>query len=128
MNWNELTRIIEEFWNKPVPIIGFTVGAIIIGVLMILEKTSIGKKALKELRAKYEEIKNSADAMKNVCDKLLDEKDSIIEEMKKEYETKLAIIQEQRNKEKEIIIAVGRNINNVKIQKIIDEYEKTDVI
>lgn len=122
--WNEFTRIVEEFWNKPVPIIGFTVGACILGALWIISKTSIGKKALKELRAKYEEIKNVNDAIKKIADDLLEAKDNVIAEMKKEYEAKLAIAQEEVRQTKQLVIAIASNINNVKIKKLIEEFEK----
>lgn len=124
MNWEQISYNIEQFWNKPVPIIGFTVGAIIIGVLAILAKTSIGKKSLLYLKKQYNELKEKATEAFDAYDKLIAQKDEIIDTMKSEYEEKLALIQENKDREREIIIAIGENIHNVKIQKIIEEYKK----
>lgn len=122
--WNEFTRIVEEFWNKPVPIIGFSVGVCILGALWIISKTSIGKKALKELREKYNEIKDVNDAIKKTADDLLEAKDNVIAEMKKEYEVKLAIAQEEVRQTKELVVKISSCINNVKIKKLIEEFEQ----
>lgn len=131
MSWEQISYNIEQFWNKPIPIIGFTVGAVIVGVLFILAKTSIGRKALNELKKKYNEIidfKNSIEDKYNKLieekDKLIEEKGKIIEELQHQYDDKLALVQANKDKEKEIIIAIAENINNVKIKKIIEEYKK----
>lgn len=131
MNWEQITYNIEQFWNKPIPIIGFTIGTLIIMFLVIFAKTSLGRKSLNYLKTKYIEIQNDFDKVKEYYNKaietkneLIENKDKYIEELKSMYEEKLALVQINKDKEKEIIIAIGSNINNVKIKKIIEEYKK----
>lgn len=122
--WNNFVSGLEEFWNQPVPIIGFTVGTLIVGFFVIFTKTSLGKKALNWCKTKYEELLVKYNEAKKLYEEVIAEKDAIIEELTKMYEEKLALVQLNKDKEKEIIIAIAKNINNVKIKKIIEEYEK----
>lgn len=129
MNWDEIVEKIASFWNMKVPIIGFTVGAIVIGFLVIISKTSWGRKAINWCKKKIGDFeiifKEANDTYKRTLeekDALLKLKDEIIEKMKQEYDTKLAIVQNQRNEERNVIIAIGQCINNVKVKKIIEDY------
>ncbi len=131
MNWEQITYNIEQFWNKPIPIIGFTIGTLIIMFLVIFAKTSLGRKSLNYLKNKYSELNDGFNKAKKYYeeaikakDELIENKDKYIEELKSMYEEKLALVQINKDKEKEIIIAIGSNINNVKIKKIIEEYKK----
>lgn len=131
MNWEQITYNIEQFWNKPIPIIGFTIGTLIIMFLVIFAKTSLGRKSLNYLKNKYAELNDDFNKAKKYYeeaikakDELIENKDKYIEELKSMYEEKLALVQINKDKEKEIIIAIGSNINNVKIKKIIEEYKK----
>jgi len=131
MNWEEISYNIEQFWNKPVPIIGFTIGTLVIMFLVIFAKTSFGRKSLNYLKNKYAELNDGFNKAKEYYeeaikakDELIANKDKYIEELKSMYEEKLALVQLNKDKEKEIIIAIASNINNVKIKKIIEEYKK----
>lgn len=123
MEWETIAHNIESFWNKPVPIIGFTIGALVIGAFTILKYTSIGKKAINFFKAKYEELKNKYYDTCNKYDEIIEKKDEQLAKLKEMYEEKLALVQANRDKEREVIIAIAENIHNVKIQKIIEEYK-----
>lgn len=128
MDWNTIVEGFKVFWSQPVPIIGFTVGTVIIGALSIISKTSIGKKALNSLKAKYNDLVNGYNEVKKQYDEIIAKKDEIITTMTEEYNNKLALIQANKDKEREVIIALGNCINNVKVKKIIEEYSQLDEI
>ena len=124
MNWEQISYNIEQFWNKPIPIIGFTVGFVVIGILWIIAKTSIGKKALKELRAKYEEATKTLKEIKDFYNKVIEEKDNQLKKLTEMYESKLALVQANKEREEKLVLSIAKNINNVKIKKLVEEYEK----
>ena len=128
MDWNQIVEGIKEFWNQPVPIIGFTVGTIIIGVIAILAKTSIGKKALNWMKEKYTELLNGYNETKKQYEEIIKTKDETIAKLTEMYNEKLALVQANKDKEREIIIALGNCINNVKVKKIIEEYSQSKEI
>lgn len=53
MSWEQFIELI----NQPLPIIGVSVLWILIAILVILAKTSIGRKSLKELKRQNDELK-----------------------------------------------------------------------
>jgi len=128
MNWNEITYNIEQFWNKPVPIIGFTIGTLIIGIIVIISKTSFGRKWILRFKDWYQELNVKYNEAIEAKDKIIAEKDEIIANLTKEYETKIALLNENRNKEREMIIAIAENINNVKIKKLVEEFKQEPII
>ena len=128
MNWNEIVEALKEFWNQPVPIIGFTVGTLIIGIIVILSKTSIGTKALNWLKGKYQEMVETNKEMQERYEAIIKTKDEFIASLTQMYEDKLALVQANKDKERDVIIAIGSCINNVKIKKIIEEYKGTEPV
>lgn len=128
MDWNQIVEGIKEFWNQPVPIIGFTVGTVIIGVIAILAKTSIGKKALNWMKEKYAELVNGYNETKKQYEEIIKTKDETIAKLTEMYNEKLALVQANKDKEREIIIALGNCINNLKVKKIIEEYSQSKEI
>lgn len=53
MSWEQFIELI----NQPLPIIGVSVLWILIAILVILAKTSIGRKSLKELKRQNDELR-----------------------------------------------------------------------
>ena len=68
-----------QWMNEPLPIVGFSLIAVIIFLWRFLTATSIGKKALKKLRGEFEETKETTK-------KTLDEYQAENERLKKELE------------------------------------------
>lgn len=54
MSWEQFIELI----NQPLPIIGVSVLWILCAILVILAKTSIGRKSLKELKRQNDELRN----------------------------------------------------------------------
>lgn len=128
MNWETIVQKIADFWNMPVPIIGFTVGSVVLGIIWIISKTSFGRKSINWCKNQLKEMKDANDKAKADYEETIKLKDEIIAGLTAEYEEKLALVQLNRDKEREIIIAIGEKINNVKIKKIIEEYKNMPTI
>ena len=121
--WSNFVEGLKTFWNQPVPIIGFTVGTLVVAFLTILSKTSFGKRAIKELKNMFSTLKNMWLESKNNYDKIVAIKDEEIKILTETYESKLAVIQAENIHCKDIIIEIAENINNVKVKEIIKKYK-----
>lgn len=106
LNW------VIEFSQQPIPIIGVSAGFI----LFLLAKTSLGKKALKFLKNLIVDLKNQFVAFKEETNKKL-------EEQKKSYEEKLALVEYNRKQEREFIIDALSSIHNVGVQHTLEQYK-----
>lgn len=105
MSWDQIVEAIRQFWNQPVPIIGFTVGAVLLAILGIIAKTSIGKKQLNKLKIEI-----------NI------ERDRYAE-LQKFYESKLQIAEKNKELERQFIYEICENINNVNVKSICEKYK-----
>lgn len=124
MNWNDIVEGFKIFWEQPVPIIGFTVGSLISFFLVVFSKTTIGKRALNKITGMFEESERTRKDVVEKYEQLLKEKDEMLAQLTTEYENKLSLIQANKDREKEVIIAIAENIHNVKVAKIIEEYKQ----
>lgn len=130
MEWfDTFAENLKIFWNQPVPIIGFTVGTIIIGALFIIGKTSIGKKALNKLKALYEDLKSRYEnalemfyTTKNEFDEFKKEKEEEIKQIGETYELKLNAYKERMVKQDEIIKVLCENSPNKKVKDAFANY------
>ena len=143
--WDTFVEGIKTFWNQPIPIIGFTVGALIVGILSIMAKTSIGKKALNEikrineglktkllkaegdlresqdkLKALSNEVKSRMEELEEWYGKYLEDKDAEIAELKKQYESMLSECQAKIDRQAEMIKALCE----ASVNKIVKEAYK----
>lgn len=116
MSWEQWVEGFKTFWSQPIPIIGFTVGTVLISLLFFLAKTSFGKKAIRKANDKVEELKSDYIKLKEDTEKLN-------KNLKDYYEEKMALMNEAKEKEQKIIIAIGESINNKNIKSIINEYK-----
>ena len=141
MEWDTISNNIEQFWNKPVPIIGFTIGMCIIGIVFIISKTSIGKKALNILKKK---IEDSVLKLEEALQKLKEATENLINavktfnEFKKECEEKLnkqkEYYEKELNKQSQIISkqdkiikVICENSVNIHIKEAFEEYGKEEI-
>ena len=106
LNW------VIEFSQQPIPIIGVSAGFI----LFLLAKTSLGKKALKFLKNLIVDLKNQLVAFKEETNKEL-------EEQKRFYEEKLALVEYNRKQEREFIVDALSQIHNVGVQHALEQYK-----
>jgi len=113
-------EIIEIIFNSKVGIII----AITISVILILayffSKTSIGRKALFELRAKAQTTKSYAETTKDV----------VVEELKKakeDSEIKLKLYEETFNEFRKEMFEVLKFVPNAKVKKFVQEHENINL-
>lgn len=116
MSWDQIVEAIRQFWNQPVPIIGFTVGAVVLAVFGIITKTSIGRKQLNRMKTELKET------TKHYDDQYL-EFERRYNDLKNYYEEKLQLVEQNRLLERQLLIGVCENINNIKIKEMLDEYQ-----
>lgn len=107
---------IKDFASQPVPVIGFTVGAVVVAALTILSKTSFGRKAIKTMKQLCADLKIQFDALKEESEKKL-------EEQKQFYEEKLALVEYNRKQEREFTIKALSSIHNVAVQHTLEQYK-----
>ena len=132
MTWfDTFAENLKIFWNQPVPIIGFTVGMVIIGVLFILAKTSVGKKALNKLKQLYYDLKARYEVVLEVIkdtrrefEEFKEEKEKQIVEIKDAYELKWNQYKGFVEKQDKMIKVICENSPNVKIKKAYEEYSQ----
>lgn len=110
MDFEAIVNAIKDFFNQPVPIIGITLGSLLMVILTVISKTSFGKKSIRELTKQYNQLSSGFDEVKETTDTKRKE----LEDWAKE---KIEIIQSQYNELCAFIILIAENINNVKIKE-----------
>lgn len=114
MNWDTLTYNIEQFFSKPVPIIGCTVAFALVFILVIFSKTSLGKKLLKKLSIKIDELLIAFANFKADTKAQLEEYKKHYEEEKNKIESKVAILEE-------VCLIIGENSHNEQVKKAMEQ-------
>jgi len=117
MNFDTIVNAIKEFFNQPVPIIGITVGSLLMLILTILSKTSIGQKALRQFKKWYEELKLAFTNYKK-------ESDETLQKVKDYYEEELQKAKSEYNALCKFTMSIASNINNVKVKEALADFEK----
>lgn len=110
----------NEFSNTKVGIIIASTLCVIIVLAYIFSKTSIGKKALFELRSKAQATKSYAETTK----------DTVVEELKKakeDTEIKLKLYEETFNEFRKEVFEVLKFIPNVKVKKFVQEHKNINL-
>lgn len=134
MNWDNFAAGFEHFWNQPVPIIGFTVGTVIIGIIVILAKTSIGKKALNKMKEMFEDLKDKLHTAITLFKEYKENRDAEFEKMKQHYEqrikdlteeseAKIAKLEEKQSKMESFLLDIAMNNPNIRVKKALEEYK-----
>lgn len=118
MSWDQIVNTINAFFNTPVPIICCSVGSLLIFIIAVISKTSIGKKALNKLTKQYNEITD-------IYQKAKVDYEKHITELKQDYETKLALVQAKRDDVEKLLIYVCENTNNKKVKEALELYKQS---
>lgn len=116
MNWEQLIEGFKVFWEQPVPIIGFTVGTVIIGIITIISKTSFGKKKLLQLQTTITSLTTAYDNYKSKTDEK-------VAELEAYYKEKLALIETKKSNTEQLLLDIASQIHNVNIDKMVQEYK-----
>lgn len=111
---------VNEFSKTPAGIIIASTLCAILFLMYLFAKTSIGRKALLELRTKATVTKAHADTTRENCEKELKEQKINAEE---QFKYAFAIIKEERKE----IFEVLKLIPNAKVKKFIKDHENIDI-
>lgn len=111
---------INEFSNTKLGmIIGITISVLLV-LAYIFSKTSIGKKALIELRAKATTTKSYADTTRQNVEEQL-------EKQKEEAEKQFALYEQYFNEFRQETFEVLKLIPNAKVKKFVKDHENIDL-
>ena len=129
MSWFEqVVNWLDMFFNKPLPIVGVSLAVILIFVWRLFVKSSYGKKKYNEIKNGLMEVRNLFTNISNdMTDKVKDFKsscDSKVEAIEEYYECKLAQKQAKEDEIEALLLSVGDNIHNEKIQGLIKAYKE----
>ena len=124
MEWQQIKEFIAHLLSQPVPIICCSVGSLLVFVLVIISKTSIGKKALNTLRqwiidfiakvsAILTEIKNENEKLKQENEKL-----------KIDLQIALNEKQDKIDKLEKLVEQIALNTHNVKSIECLRTYKE----
>ena len=116
MSWEVIVNGLKEFWAQPVPIIGFSVGTLIIGICTIISKTSFGKRLLNKLKGNVQELSTNVDTFKS-------DTNAKIEELKSYYEQAMALLEAKKDNTEKLLLAIAEQLHNVKIEELVKEYK-----
>lgn len=105
-----------EFLNKPLPIVGISVLMILFIVLKFISTTSVGQKAIKEFKRKYDDLTSEYNHLKLEYKQFKESVDSQIAELTENYETRLNIALAQFDYFESSIFSVLDKIPNAKVQ------------
>ena len=124
MSWQQIKDIIDLAWNHPVPIICCSVGSLLVFVLVIISKTSIGKKALNGLRNLISELKSQITDLLSKFKGFKEEINQTLVEQNKMLENALNEKQAEIDRLVALVEKVAINTHNVKTIQALEEYKK----
>lgn len=111
---------VKDFFNQPIPIIGCSIGFLLVFVLVIFSKTSFGKRWILKLKALIEELKESFRALKKYVEES-------IATIKSYSETEIKKIEGQYSELSSLIVVIAENSHNIKVKEALLVYkEKAD--
>lgn len=114
MNWDQFVENVKQFFSQPVPIIGCTIGFVLVFVLVILSKTSFGRKLLKRMKEKVDGLKHEFEAYKQATKKK-------VQELQEGYEKKLQVAEAKVSVLEEIVLVIAEHSHNEKIKEIVEK-------
>lgn len=116
MQWEQIVEWVKDFFNQPVPIISCTVGALLIAIITIISKTSLGKKSIKRMLTAVSEVKLE---LTNTIAKTSDN----VAQLKKEYETQLALAETHSQELEDLLLSISAQLHNAKIRELVEQYK-----
>lgn len=126
--WEQVSKNLSAFFSMPLVRNILTVTYIIVGILLIMSRTSVGRKALLGFKDQYEKIKAEHKS-------IVEQKDRVIAEMKAEfndrerelkqdYENKMAVLTFKANHAINSMCGLLQEFPNVMIQEKAAEIKK----
>lgn len=131
--WGAFSSEFTNNLNQPVPLIGISFGTALLFFLIVFSKTKFGKQALEKLTngitKAREETEKARDNLNQAKQELVNFKQAKEQEVKELTETyKVAIdgVTQEVNSFKKLSLSVYSQINNVNIQKQVNEYVESE--
>ena len=131
--WSAFSSEFTNNLNQPVPLIGISFGTALLFFLIVFSKTKFGKQALENLTngitKAREETEKARDNLNQAKQELITFKQAKEEEVKELTETyKVAIdgVTQEVNSFKKLSLSVYSQINNVNIQKQVNDYVESE--
>lgn len=118
MDWNTIVENIKIFFEQPVAIIGCSVGCLLFYSLVFISKTSFGKKSILRLKTSYNELLVK-------FNDLVAQTGEKVENMRKQYEEQVAIVEKHTLELENLLFAISENINNKKVKELVEQYKST---
>lgn len=124
MWWDQLVENLKIFFNQPVVIAGVTIGTIGVLLFTIIAKTSIGRKSLKKLKEGIAHLQAKHDAVVQECEKFKELTENKIADLVNQYETKLALVVNEKQELEKLVFEIADNIHNEKVKGVVKDYIK----
>lgn len=128
MWWEQVVNWLDGFFNKPLPIVGVSLGIICIVVFRLLARSSFGKKFYNKVEKDFNELQTRSNAfVDNIDKKIKDiekECNAKIKALSEYYENMLAQKQAKVDELEELICAICDNIHNEKVRELITKYKQ----
>lgn len=125
---DQFIELVKDFFNQPIPIIGCSVGFALIFVLTVISKTSLGKKALVEMKNYFAGVKAEYEAFKKLHNQYVADKEQEIALIKEQCEKTISQIMEEAKARDDEILAVLSEIPNKKVQEKLLELKKQPIL
>lgn len=113
---------VKDFFNQPIPIIGCTVGFLLISILTIISKTSFGKKWINTLKTWFNDLKNDFVNTVNEWKAFKDNQEKRFEEMKAEQKAEIEKLKEENEELINFICSVLSKSTNKRIKTEVEKY------
>jgi tRNA A22 N-methylase len=128
MWFEQVVNWLDGFFNKPLPIVGVSLGIVCIVVFRLLARSSFGKKLYNKVEKDFNELQTRSDDFVIKANKQIEdykkECDSKVEAIKTYYETMLAQKQAKEDELETLLLAIGDNIHNEKVRELIEKYKQ----
>ena len=123
--WEEIKANLLAFANTPLVTALFTAFEVGVFAIIIFSKTSVGKKALATMKAKYEVLLGYASDMKKQAEQVVKTADGKIEEIKAECDKRLAVMMNYNLALENLLGQLGEHIPNKKVKEDIENFMST---
>jgi len=127
--WQDFCDGVVKIFNTPTCIAGVTIGTLLFTILVIISRTSLGKKAFVKLKGlltkSVDELKNAKEEIVTVQNEFSEykaNKEAEFKAIKEEYEIKLVGARQEAEKVEELLLTIAENIHNGKVQQAVNEY------
>ena len=118
-----LQQKIAEFMNSPVGVALTTCIGLLVSVLVLFSKTSLGKKLFNQLVSNFNKVKEMSSETLKVVKETKEFANSQVELLKSEYDKKLLVFINYTEQLENLLYRIGEITPNQKIKNLIDNFK-----